>query len=128
LDGVATILVSNPLDRGVGILRFDIVGEALRLYLDDAFVAAAHDDQLESGMIGISGTTGGKFDEFSAQELTTSTLTPPLNFDDLFNQDSGTELSNFWGEHAGSLVIDNNALYGRTSSYNLATLNGVEEG
>lgn len=125
--GVWTQLASQAVTAGQGLLRFDLVGSSLKLFLDDKLVAFATDNVITAaGQIGIRGTNDTTVDDFSYAPLTR--VVPSLPFRDFFYLSTPSQLSSFWVETYGNFKVENgvasNNLAGGTS---VALLHGVSE-
>jgi hypothetical protein len=59
-------LAQNRVDTGRGRLRFEVVGNSLRLFLNGRLVSSARDDRLRRGGVGLRATAGVTFADFSA--------------------------------------------------------------
>src|SRR5262249_10456223 len=114
--GSSPISIANPN----GTLRFEAVGNQLKLFLNDVLVASATDSTLLSGSVGVAGTTGAQFDNFAVSPVILQAASLP--FDDSFNQADGTTLSHTWSE-AGSLRVSGGRLWTGGAGTSVATLN-----
>lgn len=65
-NGTWTRLVSKPVTSSAGLVRFEVVGSSLKLFLNSSLVASATDTVLRSpGITGIRGTANVSVDDFS---------------------------------------------------------------
>lgn len=120
LGGTWTLLKSATVGTGTGLLRFDVMGSSLRLYLNGMLAASATDTAIATaGSVGIRGLNAA-FDNFSA------TTIPPV-FTDAFTQAAGTALSGSWKIDAGGFQVQNNRAVSTPGVYSVATLPGVSE-
>ena len=98
---------------GTGTLALEVVGSALKLFLDGSLVAVARDSTFAtSGTIGVRASMGATVDNFSfvtplAATNASSTLTEDFgtsNYDTSSNttSDSGNELGLTWTEQVGA--------------------------
>jgi len=134
VNGVATVLNANafPLSAGTNpsttnaVLRFEVVGASLKLFLNDQLASYAYDTSLTTGGVGIRTAAGGSVAAFSA--VVRPSLTPTLPFADTFNAGLNPQnaLSANWREQSGYFGVGSGrAVGGDASVANLATLNGV---
>jgi hypothetical protein len=66
-QGVTTVLFSSSKNIQPGLLRFDVNGTSLSLYLNGNLVGTARDTRLKAGTVGISGGLGSQFSSFQAK-------------------------------------------------------------
>ncbi len=67
IGGVPTPIASAPASAGSGILRLEVIGNVLQLYLNGALLTATLDGTIEGpGLAGVLGTSAG-LDNFVVQ-------------------------------------------------------------
>jgi hypothetical protein len=122
VNGVWTVLASANVNvSGTATLRFDVVGNSLKLFVNGDLVAFAFDSSLASGQVGLRGAAA-TFDNFTSNlRLLT---TPTLPFTDSFAVTAEGQLGSNWRELAGNFSVETAAAVGQTS-INLAIVNGV---
>src|SRR5262249_62347605 len=79
--GVLTNLASLPVSSAYGTLRFAVAGVSLKLFLNGNLVSFASDASVTAaGAVGIDGTQGTTFQNFSAAVVQVSSTTLPPTF------------------------------------------------
>lgn len=123
VNGTWTRLSSKAVDQGEGLLRFEVVGTSLKLFMNDQLATYAFDSAItKPGLIGMRGWFDSALDNFSYSAITK--VTAALPFRDTFNLTTGSQLNRFWKETAGNFTVINNRLTG-SDSINLAALNAT---
>jgi ELWxxDGT repeat protein len=127
VGGVSATLASASvgLPLGEGVLRFEVAGSLLKLFVNDALVASALDTTFAAaGRVGVGGTQFVSFDNFYA-----SPLAPAVPFGDSFTRNAdGTSLGGQWRERAGDLVVKTNRVEARGTGVNLGVYQGAALG
>jgi phosphodiesterase/alkaline phosphatase D-like protein len=128
LNGVLTQFAAQSVGSLSGTLRLDVLGTALKLYLNGNLVASTTDATLAApGGIGLWDHFGGThFDNFAASQLLPATLP----FADNFNRPASSTLGDPWSVDQGGFSIDgsNQAVAAATSSLDTASIIGVLTG
>jgi hypothetical protein len=120
VNGVWTSLVAVPLSVGEGMVRFEVFGDSLKLFVDGQLAVFAYDTLITTaGRIGIKGTFEVVIDDFTYSTLRRAAAQVP--FRDLFNLSDGSQLGPFWVERAGNFTTQSNKARGM-ASVNLATV------
>lgn len=121
VNGVWNSLVSVPQPTGQGQLRFEVLGESLKLFVDGRLAVATNDKTITSaGRVGMQGAFEAAYDDF-----TYATLQRPaarLPFSDLFNGTDGTSISRLWTERQGGIMVQSYQIK-PIANVNLATVN-----
>jgi hypothetical protein len=65
LNGAYTLLATAVASTDTGLLRFEVSGSSLKLFLNGNQLASATDSALTTGSVGMRATNGGAFDNFS---------------------------------------------------------------
>jgi len=123
-----TLLASGSAPGGSGTLRFDVVGTALTLLLNDVRIAATSNGAITGpGAVGIrfSGSSGVA-DDYQAVALvppTPTVVTSPFG-DDFIRPDS-PYISGFWRQPFGNLVLQDDSVVSQFDGVSIATLTGV---
>ena len=123
------VLASGPAVGGSGILRFDVAGTALTLFLNDKKIAAASNRALTA-----PGTVGLRFngaasvaDNFAAAELTPPTPTAVVTpFSDDFIRPDSVYISGNWRQPFGNIRLSGDTLVSQIAGASIASLNGVK--
>ncbi len=128
LGGRWTLLASGAAAGGEGLLRFEVFGDSLKLFLDGGLVTWANDRGITAaGAIGMRGSQGTTVDAFTFARLVP--ITPqrsPLAFRDFFDSSrDGTQLSRFWDTDAGIITMADGRAIPIGSGASVASLNGV---
>jgi hypothetical protein len=124
VNGVWTNLANGVATTGSGVLRFEVVGTSLKVFLNNTLVAFAHDSMITGpGTIGIRATSGTMLDNVDATALVRVDQTRPFteNFDTAVNQQLSIAA---WLERAGNFRIASGVAQGN-AGLNLATVNGL---
>lgn len=127
-DGRWRLLASATAPGGSGVLRFDVVGTALTLFLNDRKLVATSNRAITGpGTVGIrfSGS-GGVADAYRAVALTPptpTTVTSPFS-DDFIRADS-PYLSSSWVQRFGNVVLQDDSVVSQFDGASIATLSGV---
>jgi hypothetical protein len=122
------ILASGLSPGGSGILRFDVAGSALTLFLNGRQIAAASNKAITGpGTMGIRFVgPGAVADNYSAIALTPPTPTATTSpFSDAFIQPNSPFLGSNWVQVYGNMAISNDTVLSRINAASLATLYGV---
>lgn len=120
VNGVWKSLVTAPLSFGEGSVRFEVFGDALKLFVDGRLAVYAYDGLITAaGRIGIQGTFEVCFDDFTFATLQRAVAQAP--FRDLFNVSDGSQLGPFWVERSGNFTMQGTKARG-LASVNLATV------
>jgi hypothetical protein len=123
-----SILASGLSPGGSGILRFDVVGQALTLFLNGRQIAAAANRAIAGpGTLGIRFVgPGAVADNYQAITLTSPTPTATTSpFSDAFIQPDSPFLGSNWVQVYGNLSISDTSVLSRIDAASLATLYGV---
>ena len=123
-----TILASGLSPGGSGILRFDVAGSALTLFLNGRQIAAASNKAITGpGTMGIRFVgPGAVADNYSAIALTPPTPTVTTSpFRDDFIQPNSPFLGSNWVQVYGNTAISDTTVLSRIDAPSLATLYGV---
>jgi hypothetical protein len=131
VNGVWTNLTFNAIpinpSGAVGkVLRFEVFGSSLKLYLNDTLLCFAVDASLAApGGVGLRTAKGSVLDDFAAAVFAPST--PTLPFHDAFAPaPPRNTLPADWQERSGYFsVASGRAVGGSVAQPNVATLNGV---
>jgi len=124
-------LASGLSPGGSGILRFEVVGSALTLFLNGRQLAAASNRAITGpGTLGIRfGGPGAVADNYQAFALTPPTPTIVTSpFADAFIRPDSPFLSSNWNQVFGNTAISDNTVLSRIGSASVATLYGVSVG
>lgn len=119
-DGVWKQLFSQSVANGTGTMRFEAFGPSLKLFLNNSLIAWADDSSLSWGTVGIRGTAGATFDNFSSSILLAPVVSYP--FSDNFNSATNEQLSNSWTHRTGNFKVASLVATGQ-SAVNVATTN-----
>lgn len=120
VGGVATVLGSKPvmLEFGEGVLRFEVLGGLLKLFVNDVLTVSAMDFSPTlrgAGLAGVAGTEFVSFDNFFISQLD-----PELPFGDSFDRNvRTTSLGSQWREVSGDLAVLNNQVIAKGAKINL---------
>ena len=123
VNGTWKSLATVALSTGEGLVRFEVLGDSLKLFVDGRLELAINDGGItSSGRVGFQGTFEVVFDDF-----TSATLQRPaarLPFRDFFYRADGSQLGPFWVERSGNFTSQ--GYRARASAgVNLATVNTV---
>ncbi len=135
VNGVFTSVLTtpNPTYSGSadgGVLRLEVYGSSLKLYLSNNLIAYGEDATLTGGSVGMRVTAGAALSNFSASQLTVAT--PSLPFSDNFTTVTSPEanqLTSNWINEAGNYSVSTASGTatgnGTSMQTDLATLIGV---
>ncbi len=137
--------VLSPAPSSPIAMRFEVIGDSLKFFINNNLAVAANDSLLTKGSVGVRSTQGAVFTgtpNFTVnlrQPLTSAASLPnlPSSFSDDFatsNYDGttnaatagGSELGLAWKENLGAFTISGGNLTS-VNALNIATLNGVSE-
>src|SRR6185295_18559016 len=82
-----------------------------------------NNNPLPAGSVGLRGSTGAIFDNFNATPQNPQSASLP--FTDDFDLPTGSALSTFWGDKAGSFSSVGNVATASFNLFNFTTLNGI---
>ncbi len=127
IDSVAGIAVTQLGSSGAltgfsgsGTLTFQVVGNALKLYVNGVLKVAVHSNAIATaGLVGMRGTHAA-LSNFVAASVPTQTTALP--FSDSFTSANG-QLSTVWTEQAGAFVVANQTATSFGTTMALATVN-----
>ena len=122
------ILSSGVSPGGSGILRFDVVGSALTLFLNGRQITAAANTAITGpGTMGIRFVgPGAVADNYLAIALTPPTPTATTSpFSDAFIQPNSPYLGSNWVQVYGNMAISDTTVLSRIDAPSLSTLYGV---
>ena len=129
VGGAWSQLASQAVSSGTGLLRFEVVGESLKLFLANTLVAYAVDASItRPGSVGMrSAGVGTTFDNYSANSLTPPVV-PPTYADDFTSAGPNNQLTTNWQEHAGNFTQNGfSGKAGSSAAISEAMLNGVAQ-
>ena len=119
------LAASSPLASGAGLLRFDVAGSELRLFVDGTLRAFASDTALATpGMAGLRSSGNQTFDNVLIDALGLAASTP-LSSDSFDRADAAT-LGGNWTNRVGTTGVAGNAARA-TAPVATATLDGVSQ-
>ncbi len=131
VNGVATEVVRStalPVAPQY-VLRFEVVNESLKLFVNGTLVAFAYDPTAAlagAGATGIRITSGNRLDDYTDADITLLPVALPAvpgqTATDTFTQADGTQLSRNWRDRAGVLSVTGNILVSQ-AALNVSTLN-----
>ena len=122
------LLASGLSPGGSGILRFDVAGSALTLFLNGRQIAAAGNKAITGpGTMGIRFVGPGAIaDNYQAIALTPPTPTTTTSpFSDAFIQPDSPYLGSNWVQVYGNTAISDTTVLSRINDASLATLYGI---
>jgi hypothetical protein len=129
LNGSWLLLSRTAVGTGTGTLRFQVIGNSLKLYLNDRVVGYAFDNVLAApGLVGIRGYAT-PLDDFATTPLFVQNQHPP--FTDSFDQADGSSIDVLkWQGRFGSYIVSNpqpgtDGVVRGDAGLNMATLYGV---
>jgi hypothetical protein len=141
VSGVWTILDSRaivwplvngrPSGMGTGMLRFDLNGSQIGLYLNDLLVASVDDSSITAaGTVGVNANGAASIDNFSATQFVAAAPTnATLSFDDSFTRpDNTVVVGPSWIEQSGDMAVQSNQLVNMANGNSLLTLAGINQG
>jgi hypothetical protein len=121
-----TVLASQPLTAAQfpssGAITFAAAGPSQRLFLNGVLVVAT-DTSFTAGSVGIWGSAGTGFANFSANAINLQNATLP--FTDNFAATADGQLSTFWTDQAGDFTVQANQAVASSAASNVATVNGA---
>lgn len=121
VNGSWRSLATAVLPAGQGLVRFEALGDSLKLFVNDGLVLTTNDRRITAaGRIGLEGGIEAAFDDFTFAAVRRAAATVP--FRDLFNLADGSQLSRFWVERSGNFTMQGNRVRAQ-GSVNLATTN-----
>jgi ELWxxDGT repeat protein len=119
-NNTVVALVSAPVSTGTGLLRFEVVSNSLKLFLNGVLAVKTVDPTpLGSGMAGVFGTPRATFDTINIDRLF------PTLFQDGFNRPDSTDIGAAYNKPSGNFAISNNQLVAQNVGINLAIRSGV---
>ena len=111
VDGIWETLSEEPLASGAGLVRFDVVGDSLKLFLDGGLVGFVRDRVLTTGgEAGFRSTAGTAVEDFAVAEVVLPTAAFP--FRDNFPLADGSQLNRFWDARSGNFTVQEGRLVG----------------
>ena len=120
VNGVRTQLASAAVNVGAGLLRFEVVGNSLKLFLNDTLAVQATDTMLSSpGYVGVGGAPRTTYDNFNAERM------DPTLFSDGFNRGNAANLGAQWTNLSGAVGIVSNQAKAANVGTNLAVRHGI---
>jgi hypothetical protein len=127
VNGTSTYLAAvGEAGTSNGTLRFDIIGESLKLYFNGVLKAFASDTQLSGvGSVGFRSNAGAQVDTFQALIATNSTATLPYvnGFDAPGFAGQLSTVNTEWRQNAGNFTVSGSRVTAQGLGTNLATLN-----
>ena len=121
VGGKWSLVGTRPVSAGTGVVRLEVIGDALRLFFADELVVFANDRSIMgAGGVGIRGSAETTADDFRFVAL--QNVAGTYTFRDFFNLSAGSQPSRFWVDRAGDFTIGGNAAVGRGAVNNF-TLN-----
>ncbi|MEY3033245.1 MAG: hypothetical protein RLZZ622_1720, partial [Planctomycetota bacterium] len=125
-NGFWETLSQQPVAAGSGLVRFDVVGDSLKLFVDGELVGFARDRMIPAaGAVGVRSTSGTAIDDFTATEVLLPMATFP--FQDRFSAADGGQLDRFWDARSGNFTVQGNRLVG-ANPVNTTTLRAALAG
>src|SRR5262249_157623 len=120
VNGVSTPLVSAPVATGTGLLRFEVIGNSLKLFLNGVLVAKTTDTMLtRAGLVGVRGSSKSTFDTFNVDRL------DPVLFGESFSRADGTDIGPAFQKVAGNFDTSGGQLRALGAGVNVALRDGV---
>jgi len=122
------VLASGLSPGGSGVMRFEVVGTALTLFLNGRQLAAASNKAITGpGTLGIRFVgPGAVADNYQAFALTPPTPTAATSpFSDAFIQPNSPFLGSNWVQVYGNMAISDESVLSRIDAPSLATLYGI---
>ena len=111
VNGIWETLSEQPVTNGSGFVRFDVVGDSLKLFLDGTLVGFVRDRVLTAaGEVGFRSTAGTAVDDFTVAAVMPPTATFP--FRDDFALADGSQLDRFWDARSGNFTVEAGRLAG----------------
>jgi hypothetical protein len=129
LTGVFTpLFTQNDTGSADGVLRLEVYGSSLKLFLGSTLIAYGNDSTLTGGSVGMRVTAGAAVSNFSARALIAGTPTFPFTDDFTTATSPGpNQLTSNWINQAGNYSV--NTTSGTATgngSLDLATLVGID--
>lgn len=122
VNGTFTILDSEVVAVSTATLRFEVVGNSLRLFVNGVLTAHATDSAIAGpGLTGIRSSAGVSYDHFVSGLTPAAQALMPLA--DSFVLAANTTLGSPWTSLVGTFSIQNQTAVG-TQTLNLATIGG----
>jgi hypothetical protein len=104
INGFWETLSQQPVVGGSGLVRFDVVGDSLKLFLDGELVGFVRDRAITAaGAVGIRSTAQTAIEDWTAAEVLLPTATLP--FRDDFSLSNGSQLDRFWDARSGNFTV-----------------------
>jgi hypothetical protein len=127
LNGVWTQLSAVNVASGTGTLRFEVVGNSLKLFWNGTLVAYANDSSLATGTVGMRAYNGVGYGNFTTSVVTP--LTPSLPFSDNFSTlTTGSQLARSWLARAGAFTGNaSGQMVSANQPANVAVLNAISQ-
>jgi len=120
VDGAWETLAQQSVAGGSGLVRFDVVGDSLKLFVDGDLVGFVRDRTLTAaGEVGFRSTAGTAVEDFAVAEVVLPTASFP--FRDEFTLADGSQLDRFWDARSGNFTVQGGRLVG-ANSVNTTTL------
>lgn len=121
LNGALTQLASAPVGSSSGLLRFEVLGTSLKLFINGVLAVKATDTKLAGpGQVGVRGTPRSTFDAFNAQQLFSTV------FYDGFNRSAAADLGPAWNALQGGIGVNpTNQAQATAAGTSLAVRDGV---
>jgi hypothetical protein len=130
-NGVYAPLGSVELDlagtnTAGNLLRLEVAGDSVKLFVNGAFVTYANDNAWTTGGVGLVSNKGNTSDDFNATAIVLTT--PSLAFSGNFGSYANDAfLNRDWNERIGLFQAAGGAMESQ-AAYNVATLNGINQG
>lgn len=125
-DGFWETLSEQPMAAGSGLVRFDVVGDSLKLFVDGELVGFVRDRMIPAaGAVGVRSTSGTAIDDFTATNVVLPMASFP--FQDRFSAADGGQLDRFWDARSGNFTVQGNRLVG-ANPVNTTTLRAALAG
>lgn len=114
-------LATAVLPAGQGVVRFEVLGDSLKLYFNGKLAVSTNDRRIVGpGRVGMEGGVEAALDDFTYAALQRTVARVP--FRDLFAYSDGSQLGSVWKEWRGNFTVDRGSVRGR-DSVNIATVN-----
>jgi ELWxxDGT repeat protein len=118
--GTLMPLALQQIASGTGLLRFEVVGNSLNLFLNGVPIVKAIDSTLtRAGLVGVRSTSKGTFDTFNIDRL------DPTVFTDSFDRPDSPHIGPAFTQTTGNFVISGNQLLATAPGINLALRDGI---
>jgi hypothetical protein len=123
---LASVVVTPSLLQVSGgqvsaLLRFEAIGETLKLYVGNVLMTHTTDAALVVGSVGLRGGQGVTFDNLDVENATPTAVTLPYATDPFDGTD--LQLDSRWTLQEGGLSIQQDQLQASALALNVATLN-----